>query len=249
MKNTPKIHPACAMMPPLPPKAFADLRASIKRVGLVQPILTAKDGSIIDGKNRLHACELEHVTPVFAPASMNGIDPVVWVLEVNRHRLRTSSQLALAAARLVTATDGRPAKTSANGGGCLTRAAVAQLLKVSKAAIDRAQYLLDHAVPELVAYVEYGEVTLRAACDLAHCPKDQQLDAAAIDAKTVRQAAKEWRQRTFLDHTSVAIEPVLDHLVKTTRRLPDIDRRTALSTALRTIEAELADLTKAASAA
>ena len=106
MKNTPKIHPACAMMPPLPPKAFADLRASIKRVGLVQPILTTTDGSIIDGKNRLHACELEHVTPVFAPASMNGMDPVVWVLEVNRHRLRTSSQLALAAARLVTATVG-----------------------------------------------------------------------------------------------------------------------------------------------
>lgn len=249
MKNKPKIHPACAMMPPLPPKAFADLRASIKRIGLVQPILTTTDGSVIDGKNRLHACELEGVTPVFGSADLNGMDPVLWVLEVNRHRLRTSSQLALAAARLVTATDGRPAKTSANGGGSLTRDDVAKALKLSKAAIDRAKFLLEHAVPELVAYVEYGEVTLRAACDLAHCSKDKQLDAAAIDATTVRKAAKEWRERTLVEHTSVAIEPMLDQIVKTTRRLADVDRRTALSTALRTIEAEMAALTRAESAA
>jgi len=248
-----KIHPACLMLPPLPPKAFADLRASVKAIGLVAPILTAPDGSILDGKNRYHACEREKVTPRFEKADLRGMDPIAWVLEVNRHRIRNSSQLALAGARLVTGTHGgdrhSEAFKSANCGLELTRAAAAARLNISAAAIDRAQFILEHGVPELVSYVEYGEVPLGPAFDVAHMSRQDQLACCAIDGKAVRVAARVWREKKLADHTSVAIEPSLKQLLKTTRRLDDVDRRTALDVILRATQAEIAALPKAKSAA
>lgn len=192
----PDIHPACAMLPELPPKAYADLCASIAACGLQQPILLL-NGQVIDGKNRLRACEQTKVVPRFETADLHGVSPVAFVLSLNRARLRNKSQLALAAAGMVTASHGGDRKSdeikSYPVGVDFTRDDAAREFGISKGAIDQARFVLDHGVPELLAYVECGELALRAAWDVAHAPEDQQTDACAVNVAAVRTLAREMR--------------------------------------------------------
>lgn len=185
----PAIHPACGALPPLPPKAMDELVSSIKAIGLQQPILRDRDGLILDGKNRLRACEIAKVEPRFAEADLNGTDPLTFVLDLNRQRLRTPCQLALTAARLATTTVGRPPNISATGGH-FDRAAAAQICQVSLAAVDRAKYVLEHGCAELISFLEYGDITLRVAYDAAHAPMEDQEAQCALNAKAVRDLAR-----------------------------------------------------------
>lgn len=185
------IHPACACFPELPAKAFADLCASIKAIGLQQPILVNAEHAIMDGKNRHRACRQVGVEPRYQTVTVTG-DPVRWVFEVNRHRLRKAGQLALAGARLATAEEGRPEKTSAIA-EVMTRDNVAKSLGISKAAIDRAKFVLVHGCDELIAYLERGEISLGCAEWAAKASMAEQRIACAVDAKAVRQLAAERR--------------------------------------------------------
>ena len=136
------IHPACMALPGLPAKAFADLCDSIKAIGLQQPILVDGDHRVLDGKNRLWAANEVGVAPRFQKVEVAG-DPVQWVFELNRHRLRKNGQLALAAARLATAEGGRPRKTSPiEEVSSYTLERVSELMGVSKTVIGRAKFVL-----------------------------------------------------------------------------------------------------------
>lgn len=209
-----RIHPACCALPALPEKAFTDLCASIKAIGLQQPILVDADDAVLDGKNRFWACEKVGVAPRFQKVVITG-DPVRWVFELNRHRLRKNGQLALAGARLATAEDGRPNETGPFGPvSPMTNDEVAKALAISARAIKRAKFIIEHGVDELVEYLERGEITLGCAEWAAKATREEQTLACAADVKAVRELAA--AQRLAADPDD---EPLL--VVQVTKRITD----------------------------
>jgi len=78
--------------------ALAELAEDIKANGLLEPIELYEE-KVLDGRNRLKACELAGVAPLFATASINGSSPIAFVISKNLHRRHlTQSQRAAAAA-------------------------------------------------------------------------------------------------------------------------------------------------------
>ena len=55
-----KIHPLAEKFPAIPPKDFEELKESIRKYGLFEPIVVSKEGYILDGRHRYRALmELE----------------------------------------------------------------------------------------------------------------------------------------------------------------------------------------------
>lgn len=92
-----KIHPVCALFPSMAPAEFKELVEDIKRNGLLEPIVT--HGSwIIDGKNRLAACEEAGAAPRFSEWDGKG-SLVAFSLSKNlKRRNLTASERAVIAA-------------------------------------------------------------------------------------------------------------------------------------------------------
>ena len=97
--NMPKIkpHPIAAIFPPLPDDELAELADDIKRYGLINPIVM-QDDLLIDGRNRLRACELAGVEPTFMTLA-EDCDPIPYILSCNISRRHMSKgQRAMATA-------------------------------------------------------------------------------------------------------------------------------------------------------
>ncbi len=89
-------HPACLLFPKLNGPALDELAADIKDRGLLQPIVLFH-GQVLDGKNRLAACEIAGVKPRFIQWDGDG-SPIEWVVSMNlvRRHLTTSQRAAIA---------------------------------------------------------------------------------------------------------------------------------------------------------
>lgn len=93
-----EVHPVAAMFPMLDEDELNELAADIKANGLLYPIIIDRDGVLIDGRNRLAACEKAKVKPAFE--TLNGTDPVAYILSTNiARRHLTKGQRAMAVAR------------------------------------------------------------------------------------------------------------------------------------------------------
>lgn len=91
-------HPVADLFPMLAADELAELAADIKARGLAQPIVLDAEGRILDGRNRLAACEMAGVTPDFE--TYDGDDPDGYALAVNINRRHlTKGQQAMVAAR------------------------------------------------------------------------------------------------------------------------------------------------------
>ena len=82
---------------------LADLAEGIATNGLVHPIVVDADGALIDGRNRLRACEIAGVEPEFAELNGHG-DADAFIVPANLARRNLSKgQQAIALAMIVTA--------------------------------------------------------------------------------------------------------------------------------------------------
>ena len=92
----PRFHPACLLFPRLVDDELQALAEDIKLNGLLIPITTLK-GEILDGRNRLEACEIAGVKPRFEEWTGEG-SPLSWVVATNLVRRHlTASQRAVVA--------------------------------------------------------------------------------------------------------------------------------------------------------
>jgi len=95
-----KVHPDADIFPMMPDDELAVLAEDIKANGLIHPIITGdfEGGEVlVDGRNRLRACEMAGVKPTFR--KLNGEDQKAFILSVNINRRHmTAGQRAMATA-------------------------------------------------------------------------------------------------------------------------------------------------------
>lgn len=162
------VHPVADLFPMLGEEELGDLAADIAERGLLQPIVLDTDGRVLDGRNRLAACERAGVEPEFT--TYDGDDPDGYALAVNiARRHLTKGQQAMVAAQARSVSE-RPIR------------ALAEAAKLSTGRVSQAATVLDYA-PDLAAGVVAGTTPLDKAYVVARERKQaKDSDAARMDA-------------------------------------------------------------------
>ena len=163
-----KVHPATDCWPMMAADEYAELVEDIRNKGLQQPLVMFGD-ALLDGRNRLKACDELNITP--CTMQYEGDDPVGFIISTNRRRNLTASQRAMVAERLAGLAKGRPGDNSSkelpekNAQKCafnMTQEQAANTMDISRRAVQLAREVRQ-AAPELAEKVESGEMTLGAA--------------------------------------------------------------------------------------
>ena len=168
-------HPAAALFPLIEGAEFSALVADIKANGLVEPI-KLYDGQVLDGRNRLRACEHAGVEPMFEDLT-GKVEPLVYVVSANLHRRHlTSGQKAFIASELATLrhgsnqyrteTEESSTEPSSPDVEMMTKIQAAKAAGSSPAAISKAR-VIEKEAPELVAAVKAGKESLDGAYNKA----------------------------------------------------------------------------------
>ena len=89
------VHPAATLFPMMDAEALQALADDIREHGQREPVILFDD-AVLDGRNRLRACELAGVEPRFVTRTDAEVgDPIDFVLSLNKHRRHMEpSQLA-----------------------------------------------------------------------------------------------------------------------------------------------------------
>jgi ParB-like chromosome segregation protein Spo0J len=225
---TPKIkdydvHPAANLFPMMDADALKELAADIKEHGLVQPI-TVHQRQVLDGRNRLVACQMAGVAPKFADWTGTG-SPTAWVISVNLHRRNlTQSQKAAIAFEVLSLYEAEAKERQAIQAKINQPQAKVQNVEIipplEKAkARDKAaesvgvnpRYISDVKAiaqerPEMVEKIKAGEITIPAAKkEIAESkiPRQQkhQQNEQAIDSNDLSKLKSYWRQSNRWDQS------------------------------------------------
>jgi oligoribonuclease (3'-5' exoribonuclease) len=180
----PKAHEYASLFPLATDDELLKMAEDIKQRGLQCPIIML-DGQVLDGRNRLAACELAGIAPRFEQYS--GTDPLADVVSWNLHRRHLStSQLAELAVELKPmfskqakerqaeqAKKNRPQslkvanlphseKVTAGIDKTKARDQVAAVVGVSGRTVQDAEFIHKHA-PKLSKEIKAGKMTVHAA--------------------------------------------------------------------------------------
>ena len=98
------VHPAAAVFPMLPDDELQALADDIAANGLQQPLVLTPDGALLDGRNRLAACEMAGVKPT--TVAFDG-DPIAFVLSANVARRHMTTGARAMATAVVLAGNGQ----------------------------------------------------------------------------------------------------------------------------------------------
>jgi hypothetical protein len=161
-----RFHPACLLFPPLPDEELRELADDIQANGLQKPVVRSH-GIILDGRNRLLACEKAGVEPGFVEHTGDEASALALVISLNvQRRELTGAQRALVGSRtwgLDGKRAGRPNKEEEMVS--MKPFSLDQLAKqfhVSKRSILQARDLLNEA-PDLAEQVDACALSLAAA--------------------------------------------------------------------------------------
>jgi hypothetical protein len=161
-------HPLANIFPLIEGKEYAELAEDIRQHGLHEPIVLFEN-AILDGRNRYRACLDVGETPEFL--EYDGDDPVAFVISRNlRRRHLNESQRGMVAAKLANLPK-HIHKDDASIEASVSQTDAADLLNVSRSAVQRAKVVQDHGVPELTQAVERGEVAVSTAAEVATLPE------------------------------------------------------------------------------
>jgi N6-adenosine-specific RNA methylase IME4 len=184
-------HPAAALFPLLEGAALDALAADIQVHGLRVPIVIHPDGRVLDGRNRLRACEAVGVTPARETWTGELGSEVDYVISLNLARRHLDeSQRAMVGARLATLPRGR--KDTNAPIGAFNQPEAAARLNVSRRSVQRARLVLEQGIPALIAAVDQGTLAVSEAATIAKLPAEAQAAVLAqVQAGTkVRQATR-----------------------------------------------------------
>lgn len=155
------LHAACAVWPEMPPSDLRALADDVADNGLHDPITLTPDGLLLDGRNRALACVMAGVVP---DTVVHEGDPVLFSLSKNKHRRHmTADQVAMAAAGLVTTTQGM--NRFVDSSFELSIAKAAEAAGVSETSIKSAKAVIKYGTPAEAEAVERGRKPLRKTAD------------------------------------------------------------------------------------
>lgn len=158
-----EVHPAATLFPMMDTESFERLKADIKENGQEKPI-TFFDGKLLDGRNRMMACQdlgIEPLSEEIEDAGDGSFDPFKWVLSMNLHRRHlTESQRAMVAAKLAKLKRGEIGNgRKVEGQICPpTVEQAASMLNVSSGSVKSAKQVLEHGSKEIIEAVEQGQL-------------------------------------------------------------------------------------------
>jgi ParB-like chromosome segregation protein Spo0J len=165
------VHPVADLFPMLSADELSDLAEDIKERGLLHPIVLDGDARILDGRNRLAACEMAGVKPVFV--TYDGDDADGYALSVNTQRRNlTKGQRAM----LIVKSGLFPQETDSDDDS-----------KISKTMISKAR-IVGRFAPALVDAIISGADQLNRAYEFAQTEKDK---SEGIEAQLARLRAED----------------------------------------------------------
>lgn len=171
-----EIHPAANIFPLMDEEAFKALKADIDVNGQREPVVFC-DGKLIDGRNRLRACQELGIDPSDCELEA-GADPVAYVLSANLHRRQLkTSQRAMCAAKLAGLSEGRPSKTAQNC-AVMSRDDAAKLFSVSPRSVTTALEVLRKAAEAVSKLCEQGELSVSKAAEFVEAVPDKRKQTA-----------------------------------------------------------------------
>jgi ParB-like chromosome segregation protein Spo0J len=169
-----EIHPLADRWQMLPSEELAALAENISSNGQHEPITLCADGLLVDGRNRLAACELAGIEPTFItnPDLDDDVKIAAFINAKNAHRRNvTTGQKAMAVAEQLAAEGKRK-------NGRWARGSIVGNPQVSKSgwvdAMATAGLVLDWT-PELASEVIAGQITLNEAATEAETERDTEL--------------------------------------------------------------------------
>lgn len=185
-----EFHPLANIFPLMTGHEFEELVSDIKSFGLREPIVRVK-GSILDGRNRLRACEKAGVDPSFV--DFDGDDALRFVISKNlvRRHLK-ESQRALVAARLANMPQG--GRRDLREFGRISATEAAQLLNVSPRSVSSGAQVKAHAAPSVVEAVERGVISISAADRISRLPHKEQSKLVEAGSRAIVAAARKSRR-------------------------------------------------------
>lgn len=206
-------HPIADLFPMLDEEDLADLVASIAERGLEQPIVVDNHGRVLDGRNRLAACEQAGVKPTVT--RYGGDDPDGYAVTVNvSRRSLTKGQKAMIVARYRSETDQSLESVARSEG--LTKTRLANAVTVLQHAPDLVDAVISGATGLDAAYKTAGErkrdaesaeermARLRSdAPDLAELVADERMNLAEA-TRVTKERAKAERENAEQNNTVFA---------------------------------------------
>ena len=178
------VHPHAEFYPLLDDDALQALAEDIRENGLLDPVTVTEDGVLLDGRNRLRACELVGIEP--ATAIFEGDDIGAFVRSKNMRRHQPVGSLAMSTALSMVEDGLRKDGKWAYGATNSTQVESSGF----KARLSEAGTVLDW-MPEVAPRVVSGELPLKVAYQQAKDARnagDAEKQRAAIEANRKREA-------------------------------------------------------------
>lgn len=210
------VHPAAELFPMMGAEALQALADDIKAHGQREPVILFDD-AVLDGRNRLLACEMAGVEPRVVTMESDEIgSPTTFVLSLNLLRRHLDeSQRAMVGARakpLFEAEAAARSRVNLRVGSAVPECAnlhtrdvpvtgrvaalAAAQVSVSPRSVEHAAKVLAHGAPALVAAVDRGDVAVSTAAEIARAlPVAEQAELVARGEKEILRASKEIRAR------------------------------------------------------
>jgi ParB-like chromosome segregation protein Spo0J len=183
-----EFHPIANCFPLIEGHELDGLVADVRSNGVRQPI-TLYEGKILDGRNRYRAARFAGVD---CPVSQyEGADPVGFAVSHNlRRRHLSEGQRAWVAAKLAIL----PRGTNQHAQICApSQVDAAEMLSVSRRAVQSAATVRDRGVAELQERVARGETAPSVAADIARLPEPKQREIVAGGESEIAEAVKQIR--------------------------------------------------------
>ena len=187
-----RAHPAADVFPLLSKDEITALAADIRTNGQRLPVLLqqADDGAdlVLDGRNRLLACDEAGLEPrvAYVEPTADAVQVIVSTNLARRHQ--GESQRAMSAARLVHLVRGRPEQIASID--AISQGSAAGLLHLGRATVQRAVAILHD--PLLAPAVDAGKVAVSDAYAIRHAAEEAKRRALAAvadgSARTLRGA-------------------------------------------------------------
>lgn len=194
-----EFHPIAELFPMMQGREFEELVEDVRSHGLLEPVWLY-EGKVLDGRNRMRACNASGLDPEFR--EYDGDDPVGFVVSLNLHRRHLNeSQRAMVGRNMATMKVGNPTgsnqykRNQSNLPNSMSNGQVAELLNVSESSIKSAKKVNSRGIPELARKVEEGKVKVSVAADVANLPENQQEVIVSLGEKAILRAAKEIRSK------------------------------------------------------